>query len=277
MRWCGAFVRHWLGAFRLALACMLVLAGGLAHADVWGYIDGQGVAHLASERLDERYELFFKGDQGFDTRLGVAPLSDTPRAATLPEVPHKLLVFFDVSPNYRLIKQNLRDASRDHGVDYELLKAVIATESGFDTLAVSPKGAIGLMQIMPPTAERYGVQADRRSSVEKKLTDPKINIRTGTRYLRDLINLFAGQLDLALAAYNAGEGAVRKAGNRVPNFKETQDYVKTVMQLYAALKPPAGVGQPATTPSRVRMQLQGGARQRGNMPTPAPAISTDFK
>lgn len=264
-------------ARRLMLACALALGAGMAQADVWGYIDAHGVAHFAAERVDERYELFFKGEQGFATRLGVAPLSATPRALTVPTSPHKLLAFFDVSPNYKLVKHHLRDASRIHGVDYDLLKAVIATESGFDTLAVSPKGAVGLMQIMPPTAQRYGVQADRRSSVAQKLTDPKTNIRTGTRYLRDLISLFSGQLELALAAYNAGEGAVRKAGNRVPNIKETQDYVKTVMQLYAVLKPPVALRQPTNTPVRVRMQLPGGASQRANMAAPSVVPSADLK
>jgi soluble lytic murein transglycosylase-like protein len=142
------------------------------------------------------------------------------------------------------VQHHLREASNAQGIDYELLQALIATESGFDADAVSPKGAVGLMQIMPATALRYGVTADKKTPVEKKLTDPKTNIKTGTRYLRYLLDLYPGRLELALAAYNAGEGAVQRAGNRIPDYRETQDYVKTVMQLYAMLRPPSCAAGP---------------------------------
>jgi hypothetical protein len=78
--------------------------------------------------------------------------------------------------------------------------------------------------------------------------------------------MFPGQLDLAVASYNAGEGAVQKAGNRIPNFKETQAYVKNVLQLYTSLKPPAAVLAQRRQPTRVRMELAGGATGRSNMP-----------
>ena len=127
------------------------------------------------------------------------------------------------------------------------------------------------MQIMPATAERYGLASDANTPLEKKLTDPKINIRIGTRYLRDLINMFPGQLELAIASYNAGEGAVQRAGNRIPNYKETQAYVKTVLQLYNGLKPPAAVVEyRRQQPMRVRMEFPGGAFGRGNMPLDQP-------
>ena len=125
------------------------------------------------------------------------------------------------------------------------------------------------MQLMPDTARRYGVDSDKKMAIEKKLVDPKINVKTGTRYLRDLINMFPGRLDLALASYNAGEGAVQKAGNKIPNYKETQNYVKTVMQLYNGLKPPAAV-QAERFPTRIRMEMLGGAARRGNMLAPLP-------
>ena len=107
---------------------------------------------------------------------------------------------------------------------------MIAAESGFDPQAVSPKGAVGLMQLMPPTAEQYGVLADKEGrkdrkgkllparSVEEKLTDPQTNINAGARYLAYLIKLFKGEMELAVAAYNAGEGAVQRAGNKIPKF-----------------------------------------------------------
>jgi hypothetical protein len=249
---------------RTVLAGFLLLVGLLpaAQAEVWGYVDPKGVAHFATEKVDERYELFFRGGGTFDTARGVP----TPRAVNLPTAPPKLIAFFEISPGYKQVKHHLREASRANDVDYELLTALIATESGFDARAVSPKGAVGLMQVMPATAERYGVTGDSRSPIGQKLIDPRTNIRTGTRYLRYLLDLFPGRLELALAAYNAGEGAVQRAGNKVPNYRETQNYVKTVMQLYAVLKPPAMVAG-TRTPGRVRMELPvGGAIGRGNLP-----------
>jgi len=264
---------RWLLAM---LAAGLVTVG--ARAEVWGFVDGKGVAHFAAERVDGRYELFYRGNESFDTAAGVP--ATTPRPVAVPAAPPKLVAFFEVSPSYKQVKHHLREASKQHGIDYELLKAVIATESGFDPQAVSPKGAVGLMQVMPATAMRYGVAPDPQTPVEKKLTDPRTNIRTGARYLRYLLDLFPGRLELALAAYNAGEGAVQRAGNKIPNYKETQNYVKTVMQLYGVLKPPAMVAEPARVPGRVRVQMSGppgtdaegqqppagGAVNRGNMP-----------
>jgi soluble lytic murein transglycosylase-like protein len=165
----------------------------------------------------------------------------------------------------------LREASVRHGIDYELLQALIATESGFNARAVSPKGAVGLMQLIPPTAERYGVRADKNSPIGEKLTDPRTNIRAGSNYLSDLIKRFPGQLELAIAAYNAGEGAVQRAGNKVPNYPETINYVKTVMQLYRQLKPPSVI---AARGGRVRMEMMGGARGRGNAAPPLVALTT---
>ena len=186
----------------------------------------------------------------------------------------------------------LQEAARKYRLDYELLKALVTTESGFEPTAVSPKGAIGLMQVMPDTARRFGVDSDRWMSVEAKLADPKINVGIGARYLRLLLDMFPGRTDLALASYNAGEGAVQRAGNKVPNYKETQNYVATVTELYAALKPPAPAkaptpqaagGKPVLNPygdgyvlsgSRTAYVLApgtmpGGAVGRGNMMTPA--------
>ncbi|MBC7434956.1 MAG: lytic transglycosylase domain-containing protein [Bdellovibrionales bacterium] len=250
----------------LAVLCLAALPYA-AQADVWGYVDARGVAHFANERVDERYELFFRGGEAFDTANGVnsreAPAGFA-RPVAVPGSVSKLMTWFDVSPSFKAVRQHLREASLANRIDFELLQALIATESGFDADAVSPKGAVGLMQLMPATAQRYGVASDKKTPLEKKLTDPKINIRAGSRYLGDLINMFPGKLELALAAYNAGEGAVQRAGNRIPNYKETQNYVKTVMQLYAMLKP-TSTADPRQAPSRVRMEMTGGAVGRGNM------------
>lgn len=255
--------------FWATLCFLLFVLQQSVYADIWGYVDEKGLAHFAAERADERYEIFFRGGESFDTSRGVKGAGDTPNTvgipAVLPTVASRVIAFFDVSPNYKVVKHHLREASSALQIDYELLQALIATESGFDARAVSPKGAIGLMQLMPATAARYGVAGDKKTSLEKKLSDPGINIKAGSRYLRDLINLFPGQLELALAAYNAGEGAVQRAGNKIPNYKETQNYVKTVMQLYTLLKPPMLVADKRLLPTRVRMEMQGGAANRGNM------------
>ncbi|MBG9387562.1 lytic transglycosylase domain-containing protein [Caenimonas aquaedulcis] len=256
--------------FWCAGALLAAAMAPAAHAEVWGWVDGKGVAHFAADKVDERYELFFRGGESFDTARGLK----TPREVAVPTAAPKLIAFFEVSQGFKQVQHHLREASRDQGIDYELLKALIATESGFDSSAVSPKGAVGLMQVMPATAQRYGVTSDKKSPVEKKLHDPRTNIKAGTRYLRYLLDLFPGQVELALAAYNAGEGAVQRAGNKIPNYRETQNYVKTVMQLYTMLKPPSVVGN-GRVPHRVHVELPaGGAVGRGNLPPPGvPAMA----
>jgi soluble lytic murein transglycosylase-like protein len=272
---------------RFVALVMAVFAGLFcvsARADVWGYVDAKGVAHFSAEKLDERYELFFRGNESFSAgglkaaqSLGDKNTVKLRAGAGSAYAPPKLLAYFDVSPNYKAVKHLLREASATHGIDYELLQALIATESGFDTNAVSPKGAVGLMQLIPPTAERYGVRADKKSPISKKLTDPKTNIKAGSSYLADLIDMFPGQLELAVAAYNAGEGAVQRAGNKIPNYPETKNYVKTVMQLYGHLKPSGVLADGRRTQGRVRMEMMGGASGRNNMPPLAAAQAADLR
>lgn len=253
-----------------ALASVLAGWGSASQAEVWAYVDARGIAHFAAEKLDERYELFFRGpspvNPGLQT-LSPTPLPEAPGAVAAgspadsrgSEAPVRapdpaaaagalygtspytvrLATYIEGTAGYQLARPLIEEAARTHRIDVELLKALIAAESGFDPQAVSPKGAIGLMQVMPATAQRFGVSGDARTPLERRLAEPSTNIRTGARYLRHLLNLFPQQLELALAAYNAGEGAVQRAGNRIPNIRETQNYVRTVMQLYALLKPPA--------------------------------------
>jgi hypothetical protein len=261
------------------LPILLLILHQNVYADVWGYIDAKGVAHFAAERVDDRYELFFKGGESFDTENGITTKNtikgssnsaqkaeSAAELAAKAKINSKIRAYFDVSPNYKAVRHHMRDAAKTHNVDFELLQAIIVAESGFDPLAVSPKGAIGLMQIMPDTARRFGVNDDKKKSVEDKLRDPKTNINTGAKYLRKLINMFPGKLELAIASYNAGEGAVQKFGNTIPPYKETQNYVKTVVQTFLAIKPPvtllqAKVGEksPAAgaAPARIRMQMGG--------------------
>ncbi|MCZ2496284.1 transglycosylase SLT domain-containing protein [Xylophilus sp. Kf1] len=239
---------------RLAhIACLGAALGGVpawAQSDVWGWVDDHGTAHMAGSRIDPRYQLLFRAGQSFDSRdMGNAGSGTAHGVAVAPE---RLRTLVEISPGMKAVARQLREASLAAGLDFELLQALIAAESGFNAGAVSPRGAVGLMQLMPATARQYGVVADARREVADKLVDPATNIRAGTRYLRYLVDLFPGRLELALAAYNAGEGAVQRAGNRIPNYPETQNYVKTVMQLYQSLKPG---GNLRAAPVRVRMEI----------------------
>jgi len=236
----------------IAVPCVLLFSQHAAHADLWAYVDERGAAHFAAEPLDARYQLFFRGN-GLDVP-GTAPATPQPLPFTLPAASARLLAFFEISPDYKRARPHLRAAARRHGVEYELLQAVIAAESGFDASAVSPRGAVGLMQLMPATARRFGVVADARRTVEQQLADPAVNVQAGARYLRYLLDQYPGRTDLALAAYNAGEGAVQRAGRQVPPIRETQNYVRTVLGLHAQLKPPAPV------------LAQRGAQNRGLLP-----------
>lgn len=117
----------------------------------------------------------------------------------------------------------INQAANKHNVDPRLVHAVIQTESAYNAKAVSSAGAVGLMQLMPDTARRYGVT---------NRTDPDQNVDGGTRYLKDLIEMFTPNLDLAVAAYNAGENAVIKYNYSIPPYPETRNYVKQVLSLY---------------------------------------------
>ena len=242
----------------VALAGVALLAVHAAHADMWIYTDAQGVKHFASSQMDQRYKLLFRGTPAPDSTAGINGSAATAIARDMSaNAAVRTVASMESSPRFLAVKPHMRTAADANQLDMSLLHAVIATESGFNAAAISPKGAVGLMQVMPTTAQRYGLANDRSGSVATKLTDPKTNIQTGARYLRDLINMFPGQLELAVAAYNAGEGAVQKAGNKIPNFKETQNYVRSVMQLYQRLIPQADVAPSATSATRVQGQFHG--------------------
>ena len=121
----------------------------------------------------------------------------------------------------------IRQYGAQYGVDPYLIYCTMSQESSFNTGATSPKGAMGLMQLMPGTAARYGVTNPY---------DIAQSIKGGTRYLKDLLKMFNGRVDLALAGYNAGEGAVMKYGNSIPPYNETRNYVRLILKRYNTRK-----------------------------------------
>ncbi len=129
-------------------------------------------------------------------------------------------------PTGPLVDQ-ISKAAQKHGLDVDLVRAVIHVESGFNAKARSSAGAIGLMQVMPATGARFGVT---------DLLDEGLNLEAGCRYLSHLLQLFRGDVSLALAAYNAGEGAVIKNGYQIPPYDETQRYVPAVLSRWAQFK-----------------------------------------
>ena len=127
------------------------------------------------------------------------------------------------------IDNYLIDSGTRNGIDPLLLYSIMHQESSFKSYAISPKGARGLMQLMPGTAMRYGVT---------NIFDPRQNIEGGARYVRFLLDLFNGDVNLTLAGYNAGEGAVQKYGWQIPPYSETQEYVRRISRRYSLLRDP---------------------------------------
>ena len=172
-------------------------------ADVYVYMDAKNVAHYTNSPEHGNFQLLSELMRivGKSNRAGV------------PSVKGNAGVF---APHIEL-------AAVENGIEAALVHAVINAESGYNPKAVSRVGAQGLMQLMPGTAKRYAV---------KDAFDPDQNIRGGTRYLRDLLDLFDNDVELAVAAYNAGENAVIRHGKKIPPYRETLAYVPKVLRLY---------------------------------------------
>lgn len=197
---------------------MLLAAPFAARAELWGYVDGAGVAHVAPVQVDARYRLL----------LGNAPAQRVPGKS---DNAKSLVTWIGFAPEVKVLLPVLREAASAHQVDIELLKAVITVESGFNARAVSPRGAVGLMQVLPTSVD----------ATQDQLLDPRTNVMAGAKLLADLIRRHDG-IDVALAAWNAGEGAVRRAGGVMPAIPETRAHVHQVLELYWALlqaRPPA--------------------------------------
>jgi len=185
---------------KLIVNILLLLGYGLslpAWADIYTYTDADGVLSLSNVPTDERYTVLIAGPQ-----QAVAAAAPVTAARTNKTAPARKAGYDQV----------VNEVSRTHGLESALLHAVISVESSYNPKAVSSKGAAGLMQLMPQTAKRYGV-ADS--------FDPRQNLNGGARYLKDLLRMFNNDTSLALAAYNAGEHAVMKHGNRIPPYRET--------------------------------------------------------
>ena len=188
---------------------------------LWGYVDGAGVAHFASSQIDGRYEQVLRETDGRRV-LGKTQGTDG------------LLTWLEISPDVKALQPVLDEAAKTTGVDEELLKAVITVESNYNPTAVSPRGAVGLMQLTPATADRYGTKEERQTPASRRMLDARTNVFTGARMLADLTRRYGG-IDVALAAWNAGEGTVRKAGGQMPDIAETEAHVHMVLELYWAL------------------------------------------
>ena len=215
--------------WRLGLALML----WFVHLSAQAQTAEQSADMAVQKALDGALPIF--NSSSIASAVALTPPSPNQIAIANP-VPAPTTTFFDGLPMAKQFEEQLRRAADLHGVDFYLLQALIATESGFNVRALSHSGAVGLMQIMPTTAARLGLSGDRKSPIRKRLQDPQTNIHYGAKYFALIQNLFDGRLDLSLAAYNAGEAAVQRAGNQVPNIPETQNFVKKVTGIYTDLK-----------------------------------------
>ncbi|MEA3150016.1 MAG: hypothetical protein QOD56_955 [Gammaproteobacteria bacterium] len=193
---------------KLALLVVALLTAGFAgaHARIYTYVDADGMKHFTDVPDNNRYRLLILNPQDM-TQSGE----------------HYSSTLLARAAQYDSI---IERAAVSAAVEANLLRAVIVVESGFNSRAVSKRGAVGLMQLMPATASRFGVS---------NLYDPRENVHAGASYLKFLMDRFGHDVRLALAAYNAGEDAVARNGGRIPPFTETMAYVPKVLKVYRML------------------------------------------
>lgn len=178
-----------------------------SHADIYKYVDKHGRVILTDKPKHSGYKQLVKTWKGWEE--------------------YKVPKNFNWVKNQKKYDSTIRSVAKAYKLPHALLHAVITAESSYNPNAISKAGAVGLMQLMPETAKQYGVKNRR---------NPRENIYGGTRYLRYLLKLFNNDVVLALAAYNAGEGTVKKYGNKIPPYKETRNYVNKVIKYYKKYK-----------------------------------------
>lgn len=194
--------------YSLRVTCILLvltLLASICYGDIYKFTDSNGVIHYTNAPVDMRYKRF--KSESLPTYNGVDSSGHDDKYA------YKPLSYQEI----------IARKSRKYNVNPALVKAIIRAESNWNPVAISRKGAKGLMQLMPETASDMGV---------RNPMDPEQNIEGGTKYISMLLNLFNGNLDLALAAYNAGPGAVKSHGG-IPPYRETINYVKKVNRFFS--------------------------------------------
>jgi len=183
--------------YRSILLLLMTLSSG--YADLYKKVDENGRAYFTDKPEGSGFKLVMR----------------TPKKGTI--------AYKNFQQNRRQLAPLIRQQAREFKVDPSLVMAVIHAESAYDKNAVSKAGAVGLMQLMPATAKRFGVH---------NRTNAAQNVKGGVKYLRYLLEMFQFNLKLALAAYNAGESAVLKYGNNIPPYPETENYVEKVVAYY---------------------------------------------
>jgi len=215
-----------------SLTCIFILIfSATAFADMYGYTDEAGFSHYSNVPTDNRYVLILStpsdtAELAEPNNLNITQnsISTQNTSESLPSNQALVLPTHELTPTQLLAQ--IEQSAINNQLNSAIIHAVKQVESAYQTKAKSPKGAQGLMQLMPTTATRFGV---------KDPLDPMQNIEGGAKYLRVLLNRFNNDLTLVLAAYNAGEQTVIKYGNRIPPYKETQDYVPKVIKRYKFL------------------------------------------
>ena len=190
----------------ILIAAVLTATAAVAHPKIYTYVDAEGIRHYTDVPDNNRYKL-----------LVLSPLELTESGQRYDPLLLARATRYD---------SIIETAAVSAAVEPNLLRAVIVVESGFNSRAVSKRGAVGLMQLMPATAMRFGVSNP---------FDPKQNVHAGAHYLKFLIDRFGHDIRLALAAYNAGEEAVDRNGGQIPPFSETMAYVPRVLKIYRML------------------------------------------
>lgn len=195
-------------AVLLLILCALFGFFGPVHADIYKYVDENGVTHFTNVPTSPKYSLYIKDNFFVEEREDLGDIFGLD-----PNLPNRYDLY-------------IKEAAKRYGVSFPLIKAIIKVESAFNPKAVSPKGAMGLMQLMPANVDLLRI---------KNPFDPWENIMGGTRFFKGLLNRFNGRLSYALAGYNAGPHRVLQYDG-IPPYKETQNYVKKVLRYYRMLE-----------------------------------------